>query len=109
MNKKEEINKNTTAEGEKISERAVKQNKTEKIKRKIYIGPSALKFGISKDTVFKGEVPKIYEAFFKKYPLAQNLVVELEKLTECKVKLSQKGSAEQVIYEKIERQMRGGN
>ncbi|WP_372713335.1 hypothetical protein [Ilyobacter sp.] len=109
MNKKEEVKKSTTAEDEKLSERAVKKNKVDKIKRRIYIGPSAIKFGISKDAVFKGEVPKVYEEFFEKYPLAQKLVVELEKLTECKVKLAQKGSAEQVMYEKIERQMRGGN
>lgn len=92
----------------KVPEGTVKHVKKEKPSRLVYIGPASLKDGLSSDVVFKGGIPKTAEAFFEKYPLAKSLLVDLSKFPESKAKLNQKGSAEHITYEKLERQMRGG-
>lgn|GEM_PF-189337 len=108
MEKKEENKKTTATAAKKDVKKTIKKNTKEKIERKVYIGPGSSKFGVVKDAIFKGGIPKTAEVFFEKYPLAKKLVIDLDKLHEAKRKLDVKSSFEYVTYKKVQRLMKGG-
>ena len=76
------------------------------MRQKMYIGPS-IPGVVKNSTVFIGDLPKRLTEVSQQVPSIQNLVVPIERITEAKKALSQKGSVEDVSYERIVNYLKG--
>lgn len=68
----------------------------------MYIGPDIRKHGLSKGVVVKGNFEERYASVIKEYPVVKNLFVKVDNnLGEKKKNLLVRGTAENVVFEKI--------
>ncbi len=115
-----EVNKESTAEKAKESISTIvaaaeeaevdvhELRKAEEVKTLIYVGPSLPGHILPQYSTFTSGVPIHVKEEIKKCPFIQELIVPVTQLAEVNGNLTNKGSKDQIMYEKVSEFYKGG-
>lgn len=70
----------------------------------VYCGPT-VKGVAHRGTVYRGDMPEALKSFVKQHPIAAGLIVELERFADVRKCIETKGTAENLMYSKIESEL----
>ena len=71
----------------------------------VYIGPNLLRYGLKKNTVFRGKPTDLIEAIVEKHPGIIHLFVRVDKLSKAMAEVNKTGTPLNLAYTNIIKRM----
>lgn len=71
----------------------------------VYIGPNLLRYGLKKNTVFRGKPTDLIEAIVEKHPGIIHLFVRVDKLSKAMAEVNKTGTLLNLAYTRIIKRM----